>query len=122
MRVEGFLQFLIDHHHWAKSNASTTNSRAEGYVRGLDSTDEYLFCYFSYFYIFDFSFVFGMSKRVTAIRYVKLMTEQRTKIRTVLNDQVFSMLERWLSVVVKENKLKHACVSSKLTSSSCCNS
>lgn len=43
--------------------------------------------------------------------YIKLMTEQRQKIRAVLNDQVFSMVERWLSVVVKENKLRHACVS-----------
>jgi hypothetical protein len=40
VRVEGFIQFLIDHHKWA-ANPATTNSRAEGYLRGLESTDEY---------------------------------------------------------------------------------
>jgi hypothetical protein len=39
VRVEAFMLFLINNHKWDKT--STNNSRASGFVRGLDSTDEY---------------------------------------------------------------------------------
>jgi hypothetical protein len=80
VRIEGFLVYLINYHHWDKQ--SINGSTWLGFCRGLDCTDA----------------------------QVAAMTLERAKLRQQLNDQVFPLLECWLDFAMKHNDVDHACV------------
>lgn len=91
--------YIMNYHKWNKS--STCNSRWEAFIRGLDSSDEYLTN------IVPSKIVIYL----TVYMYVKMIAEQRARLRAVISDQVYSMLERWLLLVTKNNNFHEATVS-----------
>ncbi len=80
VRLEGFVLFFINYHHWDKTQVS--RARWEGFCRGLESNDE----------------------------HVSLMMEKRREWREMINDQVFPMLERWIEHSVKQEDMPTACL------------
>lgn len=80
IRIEGFILFFIKYHQWDKNKVS--KSRWEGFVRGLESTDE----------------------------HIQLMIEKQNELRDIINEQIFPMLERWKEHAIKIDDMPTACI------------
>jgi hypothetical protein len=80
IRVEGYMMYFIRHHKWDKQNINSTGWAS--FVRGLDCTDEEMV----------------------------VISEKRDEVRTVLNNTVFPMIDRWCRRAMYSDNTKVSCV------------
>jgi hypothetical protein len=82
VRLEGYMLFLILHHHWRREKKRKVNGCGWAcHVRGLETTDE----------------------------VIAFLEEKREERRAVLLTHVYPMIERWLEKAVTSNDMTLAC-------------